>query len=194
MREAEAEFRVPGVATGIWHGRQWLLDAYAGVFADALLYWGKRETIQPAIVKKITEGEADAPIVNVIAHSLGGLIAVDLAAAGMVRINRLVTFGTPVSVAYVLDRGRIGLPPYEPGKPVRISHIARWTNLWNKYDPVALHMAKVFALPDGSPRDIEIRLPDKTPVSEAHLAYWELDAVRVEVRRAFSAQLEERNR
>jgi hypothetical protein len=174
---------VIGLPWAIWRGRQIGLQAFATVFSDALRYWSNRDAIQKDMVHSIDPSPGAVPRVNVIAHSMGGVLAVDLAASGKVHIDSLVTFGTPVSVAHILTPSRIGLTPYVPGTPVTVRNIGRWTNIWNKYDPVGLRMGKVFKLADGAPIDRQVSVPTANPLA-AHLAYWELEAVAAIVRSA----------
>jgi hypothetical protein len=68
------------VPLAIWHGRKLFLDAFAGVLADALLYWGQREAIQRDVLSQLPPGPGvdEIPDIDVIAHSMGGIIAVDM--------------------------------------------------------------------------------------------------------------------
>lgn len=91
--------------------------------------------------------------INVMAHSLGGLLALDaaLGAEGrQLEINRLVTFGSQPAFFHVMAP-RYGLPHYEKGKRVTLPDTIRhWTNLWHRLDVLAFVAEPVFELHDGS--------------------------------------------
>jgi hypothetical protein len=76
--------------------------------------------------------------VDVLAHSLGGVITFDTATADQpLWIRQFVTFGSQPSLFHVCDPRGGALTPYA-GAPVQLPQsIGAWTNLWEPLDPVA---------------------------------------------------------
>jgi hypothetical protein len=93
-----------------------------------------------------------------MAHSLGGVIAVDMATNDEpLWIRRLITFGSQPSYFHVCDPRGGALEPYT-GTPIQLpKSIGAWTNLWEPLDPLAFVAARVFRLHDGSlPKDKKV--------------------------------------
>lgn len=183
--EVRAEGGAPFYANAIWHGRRFALENFTGISADVFLYWHATDAILDQVHKSIRDAVGDSGGVNVISHSLGAIIAVDLAARAMLSIDRLVTYGTQISIAHVLDPTRNpGLQPYRPPQSVLVPGIETWTNLWNKYDPIAFAMSNVFRVSSGSVNDIEVPLNEDVPVTRAHSAYLQSERVIEAIRGA----------
>lgn len=133
-------------------------------FGDVVAYHQNRKAIHERLFKRLDEeapgcGTQDKPI-NVMAHSLGGLLILDAALAAEGRqlwINRLVTFGSQPAFFHVMSP-RNGLASYELGKPVSLpSSIRHWTNLWHRLDVLAFLAKPVFRLHDGSaPVEVDV--------------------------------------
>ncbi len=133
-------------------------------FGDVVAYHQNREAIQNRIFE-ILNKEADGwgipenPI-DVMAHSLGGLAALE-AALGVngkiLWINRLVTFGSQPAFFHAMTP-RFGLAKYERGRPAKLPNsIKDWTNLWHRLDVLAFSTRPVFQLFDGRwPTEIDV--------------------------------------
>lgn len=152
------------------HARIWqALDGWNAAHPGAA--WG-RDRAQP---------------VNVVAHSLGGVVAFDAAldpadGNGPLWIKTLVTFGSQPAFFHVIDPRR-RLPVYHHADPPRLvplpPEIGRWINLWEPMDPLAFTAAGVFCLAGRKvPDDRKVA----TPASEllaakgfTHGLYWTSD-------------------
>ncbi len=121
--------------------------------------------------------------IDVLAHSLGGVVAIDMATATqLLWVRRLVTFGSQPSFFHACDpRGGV-LEPYS-GVPVKLPpSVGSWTNLWEPLDPLAFAAARVFELYNGSaPIDVEVPHLASSGIW-THSDYWELDYVVSSIR------------
>jgi hypothetical protein len=155
---------------------------------DVEAYERNGEAIRERLDAAYRDARADAERVDVLAHSLGGLVAVEWlfgASAGAAattpaerRIQTLITFGTQVGLFCEL-RGLEGPPGVVALPPVPIHlrlALRRWCNVWHALDPLAFAAAPVFAIEgrDGPVGIEDYRLPvHGMPASAAfHTAYW----------------------
>jgi len=190
--------RVVGAAFGAagsrlnTHFRTSLLPGITQFVGDILVYQRHREAIGDR-VRRVIDGvepglgrTPDNPV-DILAHSLGGVIAFDLAASeDPLWVRRLITFGSQPSFFHVSDPRGGTLDAYS-GTPVQLPQsIGTWTNLWEPLDPLAFVVARVFRLHHGS-------LPDDKKVSHlassgvwTHSGYWGLADVAREIRDALA--------
>ena len=164
--------RVVGAVTGVagegllWTLRTTLLPMFGKGIGDVLVYELHRAEIGAIVRDKLAKygnpGTADHPAM-VIGHSLGGIIAFDLAVGpSPVYWSSLVTFGSQSPVLHVLDpRSTTSLARYQPNppRPVQLPPtIRRWTNIYEPWDPLAFFASKVF---DGQNRQriVDIEIP-----------------------------------
>ena len=170
---AVPEGDVPGGERAAWDAKRLVLSNVANIAADVLMYWHRRAEIAATVLGQLPTG-ADGRA-NVIAHSLGAIITLDLILTGRLRVAGLVTFGTPVAAIHVLDPTRNpGVPVFRPSAGrIRVQGIGRWANVWNHYDPIGLVAGGVFELDGGPPDDVEAELPPGTSIGEAHGAYFD---------------------
>jgi hypothetical protein len=161
-----------------------LATATALSLGDIVAYrdTGNGAAIRQRVIERARKGGIDAaqPII-VLAHSLGGLVVLDMLQKGDLQAKRLVTFGSQPAMFHVLKQ-LPSLAPYAPGSSTRVSpNIASWTNLWHPMDVLGFVASPVFALADGSaPTDIQIDTPLSTIVGDKfwmHSAYWDNDAL-----------------
>ncbi|MFF3149919.1 hypothetical protein ACFVRU_51495, partial [Streptomyces sp. NPDC057927] len=112
---------------------------------------------------------------RIAAHSLGGVIAVDMATAEQpVWTGSLLTFGSQSALFHVCDpRGGL-LAPYDGREPVRLPpSLHRWTNLWEPLDLLAFAASRLYRLHDGNaPVDVPVPHLASTGVW-THSAYWD---------------------
>jgi hypothetical protein len=155
---------------------------------DIFVYQRHRERIHQRVREVLRKhapnlGEQENPV-SVAGHSLGGVIAFDLAVAGEPQLwtNGLVTFGSQSPFFHVLDP-RGDLAAFRPDQPVPLPPtIPRWTNLWEPLDVLAFIAGKVFRLTTGkAPTDQEV--PHRGSFGLwTHSAYWAVpelvDAIR----------------
>jgi hypothetical protein len=186
--------RVVGAAFGSAAGRvNTYIRSNAGprlteVLGDVLVYQRHRAEIQArvrVVIDAVDPGlgrDADHPI-DVVAHSLGGVIAVDMATDDEpLWIRQLVTFGSQAPFFHVCDPRGGELKPYGGTGLVSLPpSLAAWTNLWEPMDVVAFIAAKVFQLPDGSsPRDLAVPHLVSSGLW-THSSYWNLDSVAQDI-------------
>ena len=178
--------RVVGAAFGAAGGRlntalrTTLLPGITRGVGDILVYQRHRAEINNRVRDVIAQvdpglGRSPEHPVDVLAHSLGGVIAVDMATAEEpLWIRRLVTFGSQSPFFHVCDPRGGALTPYS-GTAIPLPESVRaWTNLWEPLDPVAFVAARVFRLADGSkPEDIEVPHLGSSGLW-THSDYWQL--------------------
>ena len=179
--------RVVGAAFGAAGGRlntafrTGFLPGITRAVGDVLVYQRHREEIQERVRAAIADvdpdlGRSPERHVDVLAHSLGGVITVDLATTkeNPLWIRRLVTFGSQSPFFHVCDP-RGGVLTEYTGTPVPLpASVGAWTNLWEPLDPVAFIAARVFRLADGSaPIDIEVPHLASSGLW-THTDYWKL--------------------
>jgi hypothetical protein len=160
-------------------------------FGDVLVYQRRRAEIHARVRAVVDEvdpalGRDPEHAVAVIGHSLGGVIAVDLATADEPLWTRsLVTFGSQSPFFHVCDPRGGQLRPFAGGELVQLPpSLGAWTNLWEPMDVLAFIAARVFRLYDGS---APIDLPVHHLVSSSlwtHSIYWDLDQVVTAIRAA----------
>ena len=169
---------VPGAAKGI---------------GDVFVYQAHRQVVHDKVLEVIRKtdpalGTAAHPI-SIMGHSLGGIIAFDLATRirEPLHYKGLVTFGSQSSILHVLDPRGGALVTYAPPPSVSIPDtIAHWTNIWEAWDPLAFAMSPVFG-PLERVRDVRIPHRSTAPVF-SHGEYWTqddaVDAMREALERA----------
>lgn len=148
---------------------------------DTLVYQRDRSRIHDRVRAVVAEhgaglGQDPRRPVQIIGHSFGGVIAVDLAVdENPMWIHSLVTIGAQASLFHVTDPRSPRLSAFRADDgPVRLPpSLRRWTNLWEPMDVLAFVAARVFALADGS-------APSDVPVAHrashglwTHSAYWD---------------------
>ncbi|GAA0436855.1 hypothetical protein [Streptomyces luteireticuli] len=161
---------------------------------DVLVYQRHRAAIHARVRERIDAvapglGRDPEHPVRVAAHSLGGVIAVDMAtAADPLWTSSLLTFGSQPAYFHLCDPRGGQLPPYADEKPVPLPRsLARWTNLWQPLDALAFAASRVFRLADGTP-PVDVPLPHTASAGLwTHSAYWRLPEVADAVRGTFAA-------
>ena len=157
---------------------------------DLPLYLGnpRGEKIREVVVGRIKEAMAKTGGVVLIGHSLGSVIAYDVAKRNMdtgnpLNIKTLITMGSPLK--WVTDIRRA-----EDGEVGPINSVAmslpgvRWINIYDKEDPIALKDE----LPDTMFRDVEnVQIASGKKFIAAHTCYWTDNNVASIVRNAMFA-------
>ncbi|MEV7520386.1 hypothetical protein [Streptomyces sp. NPDC091371] len=151
---------------------------------DVLVYQRHQAAVHARVRQVIDEvdpglGRSPSRPVHIVGHSLGGVIAVDMATATVpLWTESLITFGSQSAFFHVCDPRGGQLTPYGGSMPVRLpASLNRWTNLWEPLDMLAFAASKVFRLHDGTaPTDLPVRHHASTGMW-THSAYWELPYV-----------------
>jgi hypothetical protein len=118
----------------------------------------------------------EAKPVYAIAHSLGGVLTLDMATRPRhpLWIKSLITFGSQSAFFHLLDPRDEALTVYSPAQPVKLPRsVGRWTNLWHPLDPLAFLASKVYRLHDSQvPEDRQTQHLASQGLN-THGTYWE---------------------
>ncbi|MFN3166926.1 MAG: hypothetical protein ACE37H_07665 [Phycisphaeraceae bacterium] len=166
-RSREARSKVHGyLGDKFQDARLWLTQQTLPFIADVIVYQSHtyrmkiHARVREVIERELGEGAgtADRPV-KIVAHSLGGVVAFDMACLNQnaLHIEAFVTMGSQPAFFHLLDP-REGVPAFE-GEPVPLPEtIGRWTNVWDEYDVLAFATGEVFRLHDGlAPADVSVR-------------------------------------
>ncbi|MFC9911838.1 hypothetical protein [Streptomyces sp. NPDC059862] len=131
---------------------------------DVLKYLARGDGLRAVIRQRVAEtADAHGPVV-LLAHSLGGIAAVDLLALEHLSgVRHLVTVGS--QAAHLHEIG--ALPGLAPGKPLP-EHFPTWTNIYDRRDLLGFAAASVF--PDPRVQDREFS--SGQPFIASHSAYF----------------------
>jgi hypothetical protein len=190
--------RVVGAAVGAAAGRLNTFlrteqgPAVTRFFGDVLVYQRRRAEIRQLVREVIDTvdpalGRSPDRAVCVVGHSLGGVIAVDVATTDdPLWIRSLVTFGSQSPLFHVVDPRGGQLAPFEEGHLVRLpTSLGRWTNLWEPMDLLAFVAARVFRMHDDS-APVDVPVPHLLSSGLwTHSAYWQLPQLVSAVEEAF---------
>jgi hypothetical protein len=140
------------------------MDAASPLVGDILFYQCRGERIREFLTFRIREV---APPVVVVAHSLGGVAAVDVLVKENLegRVALLVTVGSQAPYFYEIN----ALPSLErrPGATLP-PHFPPWVNIYNRRDFLSFVGAGLFP---GSVSDHDVDICQPFPAS--HSAYWD---------------------
>lgn len=142
-------------------------EKYSGTLGDILMYQARGQKLRDFV--RTTIESLENPIV-LIAHSLGGIICVDLLLEQQQpQVDLLVTVGSQAPILYELNAlvGR----EYEPNYNLPAS-FPKWLNIYDRNDFLSYVGEKVFP---GKIQDVEI--DSQQPFPESHGAYWNHDKV-----------------
>ena len=162
-----------------------LTAAMLPVLTDTIVYQSpvRRACIHQRVREVLEQqapgwGTPERPV-HVIGHSLGGVIAFDMAVAQHqpLHIDHFITLGSQPALFHLLDP-RPGVLPVFEDEPVTLPRTMRHgTNIWDAFDVRGFSVDQVFRLHDGSP-------PHETPVKcyftaiegaaffQSHVGYW----------------------
>lgn len=197
-KSTEARQRVRGyLGDKFQNARLWLTQQSLPFIADVIVY--QSQTYRQKIHRRVREvidrelgaeyGRAGRPV-KIIAHSLGGVVAFDMAlsAADPLHMSSYITLGSQPAFFHLLDP-REGLAPFE-GEPLGLpANIRRWTNVWDEYDVLAFATGEVFRLHDGGPpSDYSVRCTRSrfkgAAMMRSHLGYFDNNSTAQIVRDA----------
>lgn len=144
--------------------RDSLSAAVSPLAGDILLYQRDGTPIRD-FVRTVVE-RAEPPVV-LLAHSLGGVVCLDLLASTDLPVALLVTVGTPAPLFYELD----ALWALRPGDPLPGS-FPTWLNIYDQRDLLANVASGLF-----DSRVTDKRVDNGLPFHRCHGAYWYSDSV-----------------
>lgn len=145
------------------HNRMGWTTSAAPAAGDVLKYLARGAGIRDYIADRITS--LTGPVV-VLAHSLGGIAALELLAARPLRqVTHLITVGSQAPFLYELD----ALPTLPYPLPLPAS-VPRWTNIYDRRDLLGYRGSGLFG---ARIRDIEV--DNRVPFPAAHSAYFSRD-------------------
>lgn len=146
---------------------------------DVTFYIAHGADIREVITRHITAAPGDGPIV-VLAHSLGGIAAVDLLSdQAAPRVDLLVTVGTQASLLYLMD----SLQLLRPSEQQKYRPKVPWLNIYNREDLLSFCAEKVFP---GVPGIKDHAVDAKVPFPASHSAYWAVDDVYRQINQAIN--------
>ncbi len=160
---------------------------------DIISYLSREDLVYARIRQRIDEecagaGTQERPI-GVIAHSLGGVIAFDLAVAKdkALYIDGFVTFGSQSPFFHAVCDRSDAIDAFR-GQAVRLpaTFSGKWVNLWEPMDPLAFIAENTFEHPNGPDRirDQPVKSPPGTGLW-THSSYWDIDDLARAVREVF---------
>jgi hypothetical protein len=164
-------------------GREIGLKKFGGGIGDALVYQAHQRRIQTRIRQCVkSEGAGwgltpDRPI-PVVAHSLGGIIAWDMAVgfSGQLYIDPLITFGSQSSVIEIFSPRKRWASEGDFRPPAKLElppTIHRWFNFWDPLDFLAFSASRVFKTAGTDEvKDIHVPWDDVHKDLFSHDDYW----------------------
>jgi hypothetical protein len=137
-------------------------EIHSPIAADILFYQARGQGIRDFIAQCI----ADAPQpVYVLAHSLGGIAAVDtLVQKTTLKVEALITFGSQAPFLHEMN----SLVSLEKGDHLPAHFPKRWCNVYDPNDLLSFRAAKVFS---ADSRVKDEKLDSGQPPVAAHSAY-----------------------
>ena len=140
-----------------------LTDTRGAQIGDILRYQARGETLRNFIGDRVRQTGARV----ILAHSLGGVAAVDWLAGENRNLAALVTVGSQAPFFYEIDA--LASRPYGDGLPDFFPR--RWLNFYDPRDFLSYAGQELFK---GFAHDVEV--DNGQPFPESHSAYWHNDA------------------
>lgn len=145
---------------------------------DVTFYLANRAAIQRVITESINEAGDNSPVV-LLAHSLGGIAAVDLLSrSDAPHVDLLVTVGSQSPLLYLMD----ALEELKPDNAATRPKVP-WLNIYNNDDLLSFCAERVFEDLHGID---DYPIDAKVPFPEAHSAYWRVDDVYKRIKTAMN--------
>jgi hypothetical protein len=167
-------------STATWYvqrNRDALTDAVYPFAGDIVLYQGNGAPIREFILRTIEQAR---PPVVLLAHSLGGIVCVDLLALTRVpQVKLLITVGSQAPFVYEIN----ALQSLRYGAPLP-EHFPPWLNIYDRRDFLSYVGGDVFP---GRVRDVMV--DNRQPFARSHTSYWANQATWEAVARAIGAGL-----
>jgi hypothetical protein len=142
-----------------------ITDAAAPAAGDTLRFLANGDGVRTFVKRAISD--ASEPV-YLLAHSLGGIICVDLLAREPVKqVAGLLTVGSQAPFLYEIG----ALPSLIYPNPLP-THFPSWVNIYDRRDILSYVGAKLF---NGRVTDVEV--DNGQPFPQSHSAYWSNPAV-----------------
>ncbi|MFG3198903.1 hypothetical protein ACGFYT_22530 [Streptomyces sp. NPDC048208] len=152
-----------GVMRAVEKRRAWLMARIHPQAGDILKYLARGAALRAFIKDRVTAVAREHGPVTLLAHSLGGVAAVDLLAQEeLPGVRHLVTVGS--QAAHLHEIG--ALPGLDPGKPLP-EHFPAWTNVYDARDLLGFPAEPVFPA-----RVTDLELSSGQPFPAAHSGYF----------------------
>ncbi|MYZ11716.1 hypothetical protein GT028_30800 [Streptomyces sp. SID2999] len=152
-----------GVMRAVEKRRAWLMTRIHPQAGDILKYLARGDALRTLIKDRVTAVAHEHGPVTLLAHSLGGIAAVDLLAQeDLPGVRHLVTVGS--QAAHLHEIG--ALPGLAPGKPLP-EHFPAWTNVYDARDLLGFPAEAVFPT-----RVTDLELSSGQPFPAAHSGYF----------------------
>jgi hypothetical protein len=142
-------------------------DVITPGIGDILLYQGRGKPIREYVRSRIEQAAAADPSVVVLAHSLGGIIAVDILAGEPIpAVKLLITAGSQAPFLYEIN----ALQSLRYDEPLP-DHFPHWLNIYDTNDFLSYVAAGVFNR-TGDLRVEDVEVKSRQPFPRAHSSYW----------------------
>ncbi|MFI8349778.1 hypothetical protein [Streptomyces sp. NPDC085596] len=152
-----------GVMRAVEKRRARLMTRIHPQAGDILKYLARGAALRTLVKDRVTAVARDHGPVTLLAHSLGGIAAVDLLAQEeLPGVRHLVTVGS--QAAHLHEIG--ALPGLDPGKPLP-EHFPAWTNVYDARDLLGFPAEPVFPT-----RVTDLELSSGQPFPAAHSGYF----------------------
>jgi len=139
-----------------------LSDASGPAVGDILRYQARGDTLRNFIGEQAMKANASV----ILAHSLGGVAAVDWLAMGARGIRALVTVGSQAPYFYEID----ALTSLPFSRELPDCFPKKWLNFFDPRDLLSYRAQEIFR-----GRAMDVRVDNGQPFPESHSAYWHND-------------------
>ena len=159
--------------------REDFMGPLAHFLHDVTFYLSQGEKLRDFVARGIRQYTGDGPAV-VLAHSLGGIVAVDLLSDpatkqgdNPLKVELLVTVGSQAPLLYLMDG--LGVYRQDPGPTEGVPRLyVPWLNIYNREDLLSFCAAEVFKDTAGI---VDAAVDAGVPFPASHSAYWRVDKV-----------------
>lgn len=158
-RRKVVEFVSARVTAGVARRRRSITDSAFPFAGDVLLYQRDGSAIRAFVREAILRLE---PPVVVLAHSLGGIVCLDLLATEPLPVHCLITVGTAGPLFHELD----AMHGLRAGEPLP-EHFPNWANIYDPRDFLSYIGSGLF---NAKITDVEV--DNGQPFPRCHSAYW----------------------
>lgn len=138
-----------------------------GMMGDILLYQGRGEAIREFIRERILAAAQTDPNIVVLAHSLGGIAAVDLLVKENLPVKQLITVGSQAPLFYEINA--LYSLKHDESLP---DHFPNWLNIYDRQDFLSYIAAGVFNKTGQRLQVEDLGVDNRQPFPRSHSSYW----------------------